>query len=82
MTSDLKAVIFDWAGTMVDFGSVAPVMALRDAFDAEGVPVTDAEIRTHMGRTMRGHVATSLPRFPIHTCRRTPTSKSNTLQPQ
>lgn len=57
MTSPLKAVVFDWAGTMVDFGSVAPVMALRDAFDAEGIPVTDAEIRTHMGRAKRDHVA-------------------------
>lgn len=57
MTSPLQAVIFDWAGTMVDFGSVAPVMALRDAFDAEGIPVTDAEIRTHMGRAKRDHVA-------------------------
>ena len=24
----LSAVIFDWAGTMVDFGSIAPVIAL------------------------------------------------------
>lgn len=66
MTSPLKAVIFDWAGTMVDFGSVAPVMALRDAFDAEGVPVTDAEIRTHMGRAKRDHVAQILHHHRVH----------------
>ena len=60
MTSPLKAVILDWAGTVVDFGSIAPVMALRDAFEAENVPVTDAEIRAHMGRAKRDHVASIL----------------------
>jgi len=57
MSSPIKAVIFDWAGTMVDFGSVAPVMAMREAFSAEDVAVTDAEIRAHMGRAKRDHVA-------------------------
>ena len=28
----LRAVIFDWAGTMVDFGSRAPVEAFRTLF--------------------------------------------------
>jgi phosphonoacetaldehyde hydrolase len=28
MMSGLKAVVFDWAGTMIDFGSRAPVLAL------------------------------------------------------
>lgn len=60
MTSPLKAVILDWAGTVVDFGSIAPVLALHDAFAAENVPVTDAEIRTHMGRAKRDHVASVL----------------------
>lgn len=57
MSSPIKAVIFDWAGTMVDFGSVAPVMAMREAFQSEGVAVTDMEIRAHMGRAKRDHVA-------------------------
>ena len=30
-------IIFDWAGTMVDFGCEAPVKALIEAFGAEGV---------------------------------------------
>lgn len=66
MSSPIKAVIFDWAGTMVDFGSVAPVMAMRDAFAAEGVAVTDAEIRAHMGRAKRDHVAQILEGHRVH----------------
>jgi phosphonoacetaldehyde hydrolase len=45
----LKAVILDWAGTTVDFGSLAPVSALQAVFAENGVPVTAAEIREHMG---------------------------------
>jgi phosphonoacetaldehyde hydrolase len=34
MTYPIKAIIFDWAGTMVDFGCMAPVEALIDAWAA------------------------------------------------
>jgi phosphonoacetaldehyde hydrolase len=44
-----QAVILDWAGTTVDFGSLAPVAALQGAFEASGVPVTTAEARADMG---------------------------------
>ena len=30
--NELAAVIFDWAGTMVDFGCIAPVRAFAAAF--------------------------------------------------
>jgi len=50
------AVIFDWAGTMVDFGSCAPVLAMRRAFAAEGVDVADADVRAGMGLAKRDHV--------------------------
>lgn len=39
----LSTVIFDWAGTVVDHGSRAPVAALQDVFVGAGVPVTVAE---------------------------------------
>jgi phosphonoacetaldehyde hydrolase len=52
----LKAVVFDWAGTMVDFGCRAPVEALIAAFEAEGVPITVAEARRDMGRAKPDHV--------------------------
>jgi phosphonoacetaldehyde hydrolase len=45
----IKAVILDWAGTTVDFGSLAPVAALQRVFEANGVAVTAAEVREHMG---------------------------------
>ena len=49
-------VIFDWAGTMVDFGSAAPVQALIEAYDAEGVMITAAAARQDMGKAKRDHV--------------------------
>jgi phosphonoacetaldehyde hydrolase len=49
-------VIFDWAGTMVDFGCQAPVIALREAFALRGVIIGDAAIREHMGKAKIDHV--------------------------
>lgn len=56
MTPHLKAVVFDWAGTMIDFGSRAPVIALRDLLASTGVPISAAEARTHMGLAKRDHI--------------------------
>ena len=56
MSYPIKAVIFDWAGTMVDFGCVAPVEALIDAFAAHGVAISAAEARRDMGRAKHDHV--------------------------
>jgi phosphonoacetaldehyde hydrolase len=52
----IKAVVFDWAGTMVDFGCMAPVEALIDAFTAHGVALSAAQARRDMGRAKRDHV--------------------------
>lgn len=52
----LQAVIFDWAGTVVDYGSRAPILALQAAFEAAGVPVTEAEARQAMGLAKHEHV--------------------------
>ncbi len=60
MGNHLKAVVFDWAGTMIDFGSCAPVEALVEAFAQEGVELTSAEARHDMGRAKRDHVAAAL----------------------
>ena len=53
-------VIFDWAGTMVDFGSEAPVKALIEAFGAEGVAIDAADARKDMGKAKRDHVRSLL----------------------
>lgn len=46
----IKTVIFDWAGTTVDFGCMAPVHAFRNAFLEKGIQLTDKEIREPMGK--------------------------------
>lgn len=60
MLSDVRAVIFDWAGTVVDFGSMAPVDAFIGVFAAEGVRVSPAEARLPMGLGKREHVVALL----------------------
>jgi phosphonoacetaldehyde hydrolase len=56
LKSHFDLVIFDWAGTMVDFGCTAPVTALIEAFRAEGV-VLDAHVaRRDMGIAKVDHV--------------------------
>ena len=56
MTYPIKAVIFDWAGTMVDFGCMAPVEALIEAFAGQGVVITAEQARRDMGRAKHDHV--------------------------
>jgi phosphonoacetaldehyde hydrolase len=56
MSYPVKAVIFDWAGTVIDFGSMAPVVAMIDAFAAHGVAISEPDVRRDMGRAKRDHV--------------------------
>jgi phosphonoacetaldehyde hydrolase len=49
-------VIFDWAGTMVDFGCRAPVHALLEAFAARGVTLSEQQVRRDMGKAKADHV--------------------------
>ena len=39
----VKAVILDWAGTAVDFGSMAPPAVLVEVFEQAGIGVTPSE---------------------------------------
>ena len=55
----LRAVILDWAGTVVDYGSRAPVAALQSVFSA-CVPVTVAEARESMGIAKKAHIRSIL----------------------
>ena len=52
----VTTVIFDWAGTVLDFGCIAPVAAFREAFAADGVAITEAEARAPMGAAKREHL--------------------------
>ncbi len=53
----LQAVVFDWAGTTVDFGSLAPTIVFQEIFRQRGVPITAAQAREPMGRAKRDHIA-------------------------
>ncbi|MEJ1977258.1 MAG: phosphonoacetaldehyde hydrolase [Acetobacteraceae bacterium] len=59
-TVRLKAVVFDWAGTMIDFGSCAPMGAFVSAFAQFGVAITIPEARGPMGLPKRAHIAALL----------------------
>jgi phosphonoacetaldehyde hydrolase len=60
----VKAVIFDWAGTVVDYGSLAPMGAFVETFGQFGVSISIDEARGPMGMAKRPHIAalTALPR--------------------
>ena len=46
----LKALILDWAGTTVDYGSRAPAAAFVEVFAQRGVEISIQEAREPMGR--------------------------------
>ena len=56
----INGVIFDWAGTTVDFGCTSPVSAFKEAFRRAGIDVTDEEVRAPMGLLKRDHIKTML----------------------
>ena len=58
--SAVEAVIFDWAGTVVDYGSRAPASAFVEVFRRHDVAITVAEARGPMGSEKRAHVAALL----------------------
>ena len=57
---DVRAVIFDWAGTIVDFGSFAPMGAFVETFSEFGVTVSFNEARAPMGLPKRDHIRAML----------------------
>ncbi|XAH22743.1 phosphonoacetaldehyde hydrolase [Xylophilus sp. GW821-FHT01B05] len=56
----LQAVIFDWAGTLVDFGSLAPTQIFVEAFASFGIQVDLQQARGPMGLSKRDHIRTLL----------------------
>jgi len=52
----VTAVIFDWAGTTVDHGSLAPVRTLQKLFARRGIEVTEEEARRDMGVYKKDHI--------------------------
>jgi len=52
----LKGVIFDWAGTTVDFGCFAPTGVFIEVFRQKGIDITMEEARGPMGMHKRDHI--------------------------
>lgn len=59
-TGPIQAAIFDWTGTLVDYGSRAPVEAFTRLFEREGIRATVEEVRRPMGLHKRDHLASML----------------------
>jgi phosphonoacetaldehyde hydrolase len=52
----IRAVMLDWAGTTVDHGSIAPVLALKTLFAKHGITLSMEDARRDMGLLKRDHI--------------------------
>ena len=55
-TSTIRAVVFDWAGTIVDYGSLAPMGAFVRLFANHGLSISIAQARVPMGLPKLAHI--------------------------
>ena len=62
----LQGVIFDWAGTLVDFGSLAPTQIFVEAFATFGIRITLEQARGPMGLSKWQHIHQLLQEPAIH----------------
>ena len=58
----IGAVILDWAGTAVDYGSFAPIAVFLRLFADQGVVITPEDARAGMGLMKKDHLRTILAR--------------------
>jgi phosphonoacetaldehyde hydrolase len=52
----IRAIMLDWAGTTVDHGSIAPVLALQSLFAQHGIDLNAEDARRDMGLLKRDHI--------------------------
>ncbi|MGL4820521.1 MAG: phosphonoacetaldehyde hydrolase [Bacilli bacterium] len=52
----IRAVILDWAGTTIDFGSYAPIQSLIDAFKYHDLTICADDARKDMGKLKIDHI--------------------------
>eukprot|EP00823_Brevimastigomonas_motovehiculus_P002646 TRINITY_DN1594_c1_g1_i1.p1 TRINITY_DN1594_c1_g1~~TRINITY_DN1594_c1_g1_i1.p1 ORF type:complete len:342 (-),score=23.62 TRINITY_DN1594_c1_g1_i1:165-1190(-) len=52
----VKAVILDWAGTVMDCGVYSPAVVFRQVFEKEDVPISMHEARGPMGAHKKVHI--------------------------
>jgi len=58
--TSIRLVVFDWTGTLIDHGGVAPVRAMMAAFGNSGVMLTSGQARTGIGLRKRDHIESIL----------------------
>lgn len=54
--NNISGVIVDWAGTMVDYGCMAPLKVFVDVFKERGISITNEEARGPMGLKKIDHI--------------------------
>ena len=52
----LQAVLFDWAGTTMDYGCCAPAVVFIEVYKRQGLEITMAEAREPMGAHKKVHI--------------------------
>jgi len=53
---NIKAVIFDWAGTIIDYGCIAPTQVFIEVFSKRDIFISMEEARGPMGLAKKDHV--------------------------
>ena len=53
----IEAIVFDLAGTLIDFGSLAPSKVLIHIFNKIGIPISRKEAIGPMGIEKRAHIS-------------------------
>lgn len=60
MENRVQLVVFDWAGTTVDYGCIAPLAVFERIFENKNIHLTRDEIIKPMGMGKRDHIETLL----------------------
>lgn len=60
MNKQIQLVVFDWAGTITDYGSCAPVEVFNRTFSQHGVFFDRADINAPMGMEKMAHIRSML----------------------
>jgi phosphonoacetaldehyde hydrolase len=55
-TKKIQAVVFDWAGTTIDYGCRAPLAVFLELFKNKGIPLTVEEASKPMGKLKIEHI--------------------------
>lgn len=64
-TGSVQAVVLDWAGTTIDYGSHAPVAPFIEVFRRRDVTVTPEQARGPMGTAKRDHIRSLVSLEPV-----------------